>query len=93
MPSSFALGEHFENFIKSMVASGRYNNASEVVRDGLRALEERELQRERDEAELEAFLAPSFEDLANGREMTVDEVRAFLELARSERMTVDQTSE
>jgi len=72
MPSSFALGEHFEKFIKSMVASGRYNNASEVVRDGLRALENRE--RERDEAELDAFLAESFADIEAGRVYPAEQV-------------------
>lgn len=74
MPSSFALGEHFETFIKSMVASGRYNNASEVVRDGLRGLEERERQRERDEAELEAFFVESFADIEAGRVRSAEDV-------------------
>src|SRR5258705_390053 len=38
MPSSYTLGVHFEAFIKGLVEGGRYNNASEVVRDGLRLL-------------------------------------------------------
>lgn len=42
MPSSYAIGDHFEQFIKTQIESGRYSNASEIVRDALRLLEERE---------------------------------------------------
>lgn len=39
---SYALGEHYEQFIAQQVADGRFNNASEVVRAGLRMLEDYE---------------------------------------------------
>jgi len=52
MPSSYTLGARFESFVKQLVESGRYNNASEVVRDGLRLLEDHEKLREIKIAEL-----------------------------------------
>jgi antitoxin ParD1/3/4 len=42
MPSSYVIGDHFESFIKEQIQQGRYASASEVVRDGLRALEDQE---------------------------------------------------
>ena len=41
MPTSVALTPHFESLTQQLVASGRYNNVSEVVRDSLRLLESR----------------------------------------------------
>ena len=42
MPSSYVIGEHFETFIKTQIQQGRYASASEVIREGLRTLEDRE---------------------------------------------------
>lgn len=42
-----ALGNHYEEFLRKQLESGRYNNASEVVRAGLRLLEDHEAARER----------------------------------------------
>ncbi len=43
MSGSYSLGEHLETFIKQQVATGLYNNESEVVRDALRQAESRYL--------------------------------------------------
>lgn len=45
--TSISFSSHFSDFIESLVASGRYGSASEVVRDGLRLLEEREAKLQR----------------------------------------------
>jgi antitoxin ParD1/3/4 len=44
------LTDHFDHFIEARVTSGRFSNASEVVREGLRLLEQRE---QEDKAKLE----------------------------------------
>jgi antitoxin ParD1/3/4 len=40
--TSFILGDHFDAFVTSLVEAGRYRNATDVIRSGLRLLEERE---------------------------------------------------
>jgi antitoxin ParD1/3/4 len=46
MPSSYTIGDHFENFVKEQLDGGRYASASEVIRDGLRLLEEEQQRRQ-----------------------------------------------
>ena len=42
MAMSVDLGERLESFVSEMVASGRYNSKSEVLREGLRLVQDRE---------------------------------------------------
>jgi antitoxin ParD1/3/4 len=41
--TSISLGNHFEDFVDEKISTGRYKNASEVIRAGLRLLEEEEM--------------------------------------------------
>ena len=68
--TSIALGDHFDNFIADLVASGRYRSASEVMRDALRLLEERTQHRD-------ALVAALIEGEESGvSERTPEEIRA-----------------
>jgi len=60
--TSLSLGEHWDTFIKNEVASGRYGTATEVVRDALRAMEERKSKQEA----LRAFLRDGEEQAKRG---------------------------
>ena len=40
--TSISLGDHFENYVASQVATGRFGNRSEVIREALRDHEERQ---------------------------------------------------
>ncbi len=44
MDTTISLGAHFERFIEEGVANGKYKDPSEVIRAGLRLLEEKEKQ-------------------------------------------------
>lgn len=76
MPTSVALGSHFEGFIREQVQTGRFNNVSEVVRAGLRLLEESEQRRQ---LELEALRAEIAAGRASGEPKSADAVFDRLE--------------
>jgi antitoxin ParD1/3/4 len=52
MATSYSIGKHFEELIEGLLESGRYSTASEIMREGLRLVEERE---ERRKVKLEAL--------------------------------------
>ena len=75
--TSVALGDHFAAFIEHQISAGRYGNASEMVRAGLRLLEERE-------AKLEALRAAIEEGLESGPAVAFD-VEELLKEVEAER--------
>ena len=69
-----SLTPELEQFVQSRVASGRYQTASEVVREGLRLLEEREQARETALNELRAKIRRGVEQADRGELLDGDSV-------------------
>jgi antitoxin ParD1/3/4 len=61
------LTEHYSEFLDHLVASGRYKNASDVLRAGLRLLEQRTTEDEQRLAVLRNLAAEGFEQIDQGQ--------------------------
>lgn len=61
------LTEHYSEFLNHLVASGKYKNASEVLRAGLRLLEQRTTEEEQRLALLRNLAAEGFEQIDQGQ--------------------------
>jgi antitoxin ParD1/3/4 len=74
-----SLGDHFEKFVDRKVAAGRFKNASEVIRAGLRLLEE-------EEAKIEVLQKAIDEGLASGfvKDFNAEKHLAKLKAARKQ---------
>lgn len=75
MASSVNLGDRLESFVDELVKNGRYNSRSEVLREGVRIIQEREARL----AALDALVAEAEADVAAGRVHDLDEVFDELE--------------
>lgn len=68
MPTrNVVLTQHHEEMIAELVASGRYQNASEVLREGLRLIEERDTREETKLRALRKAAQIGLRDLDEGR--------------------------
>jgi antitoxin ParD1/3/4 len=61
------LTEYFDLFVKRQISSGRYSNASEIVREALRLLEEREQERDAKLKALRQAAKQGFDELDQGK--------------------------
>jgi len=77
MPSSYALGTHFEDFMSQLIKDGRYNSKSEIIREGLRAIEDKEQQRA---IKLEALKAAVTDGINSGAGVPIEDVRRNIKL-------------
>ncbi|WP_176593394.1 type II toxin-antitoxin system ParD family antitoxin [Sphingobium sp. EM0848] len=69
------LGQQLESFVASLVATGRYNSKSEVLREGVRLIHDRETRL----AALDASIARGLADADAGRTTPADKVFDRLE--------------
>lgn len=58
---------HLDKFVGRAVASGRYQNASEIIREGLRLVQQRDAENGKRLALLQAAVRKGDEDIAAGR--------------------------
>jgi antitoxin ParD1/3/4 len=72
MGMNVSIGDRWERFVEQTVKAGRYGSASEVVREGLRLVEERE-------TKLRALRATLEASMAEGGEVTDQELDQALE--------------
>ena len=65
------LTEHFDRLVETSIASGRYSNASEMVREGLRLLEQRDQENQAKLEWLRAAVREGIEELDRGEYTTL----------------------
>ncbi len=77
MSGSANLGHRLEEYVSELVRTGRFNSRSDVLREGVRMVEEREKRL----AALDAALAEGLADVEAGRVISIDEAFERVRLA------------
>lgn len=72
------LTDALDAYVADQVASGEFQNASEVVRAGLRALKAEQAEREAKIEALRAAVQEGLDDVAAGRVVEVDDIDAYI---------------
>lgn len=80
-----SVGPRWEEFVDEIVKSGRYGSASEVVREGLRLVEEREAKLKALREHLEAAIARGGEHSSEDVMASVEQTLSDWEAARRKR--------
>ena len=75
MPSSVSLGKALESTVDDLVRTGRYGSRSEVLREGVRLVQEREAKL----AILDAEIQKGLDDIDAGRTEPIEDVLARLQ--------------
>ena len=86
------LTDHLDQFVEEQVNAGRFHNASEVLRAGLRLLEQQTSEEQEKLSLLRSLAVDVFQDLDQGRGITIngpDELAKFV--ARIGRQVSEET--
>jgi antitoxin ParD1/3/4 len=76
------LTDHFDRFVQKEIKAGRYLNASEVLRAGLRLLEQQTREEQKKVALLRSLASEAFQELDQGKGITIGDDRELEDLMR-----------
>jgi antitoxin ParD1/3/4 len=76
------LTEHFNDFVDRQISTGRYSNASEMVRHALHLLEEQEHEREAKLNALRQAAKRGFDEIDQGQGIMIKNKKALLRLVK-----------
>lgn len=84
---NIVLTDHQEQLLGTLIKAGRYQNASEILREGLRLVEEKELQHQQKLLALRNAVAEGLQDVDEGRTIRLgvgEEITDYLSQRASE---------